>query len=211
MKPGIVEVMERLRGRELTDEEAGRLLHMQNLLGIDTNDALWVVMVALEHYQQLYEAMPRRIAAAGEMAVKQVKETADAVAAAAAASAQDDLSRELARSVKEVASQTARKQQWQWVAAGLTVAAVSTASAGWMGFARGHEAGLALGYQEARNESAAAAWGATPDGRLAYRMANVGSLQQVARCTQPGWQVSDGVCFPKPAGDGNLYGWRLPK
>ena len=55
MKPGIVEVMESVRGRELTDAEASRLLHMQGLLGIDNNDALWVVMLALEHYQQLYD------------------------------------------------------------------------------------------------------------------------------------------------------------
>ena len=46
MKPGIVEVMEQVRGRELTDEEANRLLHMQRLLGIDNNDALWAVMCA---------------------------------------------------------------------------------------------------------------------------------------------------------------------
>ena len=108
MKPGIVEVMESMRGRELTDAEANRLLHMQRLLGIDNNDALWLVMLALEHYQQLYEAMPPRIEAAGEVAVKRVKETADAVAAAAAATAQSELSGELARSVREVANQTAQ-------------------------------------------------------------------------------------------------------
>ena len=211
MKPGIVEVMESMRGRELTDAEANRLLHMQRLLGIDNNDALWVVMLALEHYQQLYEAMPPRIEAAGEVAVKRVKETADAVAAAAAATAQSELSGELARSVREVANQTARKQQWQWIAAGLIVSAVSTVCAGWMGFDKGKAAGVALGYQEARSEAAAASWGATPDGRLAYRMAEAGSLQQVARCTQPGWQASNGACYPKAAADGNLYGWKLPQ
>ncbi|WP_230607469.1 DUF6753 family protein [Xanthomonas euvesicatoria] len=210
MKPGIVEVMESMRGRELTDAEANRLLHMQRLLGIDNNDALWVVMLALEHYQQLYEAMPPRIEAAGEVAVKRVKETADAVAAAAAATAQSELSGELARSVREVASQTARKQQWQWVAIGLVVAAVSTICAGWVGFDKGKTAGVAIGYAEARSEAAAASWAATPDGRMAYRMAEVGSLQQVARCTQPGWQASNGACYPKAAADGNLYGWKLP-
>jgi len=211
MKPGIVEVMEQVRGRELTDEEANRLLHMQRLLGIDNNDALWVVMLALEHYQQLYEAMPPRIEAAGEVAVKRVKETADAVAAAAAATAQSELSGELARSVREVANQTARKQQWQWIAVGLVVSAVSTVCAGWIGFDKGKTAGVALGYAEARSEAAAASWGATPDGRLAYRMAEAGSLQQVARCTQPGWQASNGACYPKAATDGNLYGWKLPQ
>lgn len=211
MKPGIVEVMESMRGRELTEAEANRLLHMQRLLGIDNNDALWVVMLALEHYQQLYEEMPPRIEAAGEVAVKRVKETADVVAAAAAATAQSELSGELARSVREVANQTARKQQWQWITAGLIAAAVSTVCAGWIGFDKGTTAGVAIGYQEARSEAAAASWGASPDGRLAYRMAEAGSLQQVARCTQPGWQVSNGGCYPKAAPDGNLYGWKLPQ
>ena len=54
MKPGIIEVMESVRGRELTDAEANRLLHMQGLLGIENNDAIWVMMLAMEHYQQLY-------------------------------------------------------------------------------------------------------------------------------------------------------------
>ena len=152
MKPGIVEVMESMRGRELTDAEANRLLHMQGLLGIENNDAIWVMMLAMEHYQQLYEAMPPRIEAAGEVAVKRVKETADAVAAAAAATAQSELSGELARSVREVANQTARKQQWQWITVGLIVAAVSTVCAGWMGFDKGKTTGVALGYQEARSE-----------------------------------------------------------
>jgi len=211
VKPGIVEVMEHLRGRELTDEEARRLLHMQNLLGIADNDALWVVMVALEHYQQLYEAMPLRIEEAGKVAVKAVKETADAVATAAAETAKLELTGELAASVRQVANQTARKQQWQWIAAGLIVASVSTFVAGWIGFDKGKTAGVAIGYHEARNETAAASWGATPDGRLAYRLAQAGSLQQVARCSQPGWKVTNGACFPKPnAGDGNLYGWKLP-
>ena len=113
--------------------------------------------------------------------------------------------------MREVANQTARRQQWQWITAGLIVAAVSTVCAGWIGFDKGKTTGAALGYQEARSEAAAASWAATPDGRLAYRMAEAGSLQQVARCTQPGWQASKGVCFPKPAGDGNLYGWQLPQ
>lgn len=211
MKPGIVEVMECMRGRELTDAETNRLLHMQRLLGIENNDAIWVVMLALEHYQQLYEAMPPRIEAAGEAAVRLVKEAADSVATAAAATAQGELSGELAKTVREVANQTARKQQWQWVTAGLIAAAVSTVSAGWIAFDRGKTAGVAIGYHEARSEAAAASWAATPDGRLAYRMAEAGSLQQVARCTQPGWQVSNGVCFAKPASDGNIYGWNLPK
>lgn len=210
-KPDIVAIIEDIRGRELSDEEAERILRVQHILNIRDNDALWGVIVALEHYQRMYEDIPPRVEAAGRVAVALVRETADAVAAAAAETAKQDLASELASSVREVANQTARKQQWQWITAGLVAAAVSTVAAGWTGFSRGQESGVAEGYHQAHTEAAAATWGASPEGRLGYRMANVGSLQQVARCTQPGWQVSDGVCYPYAAGDGKIYGWKLPQ
>lgn len=210
-KHEIVAMIEEIRGRELGDEEAERILRVQNILNIKENDALWGVIVALELYQRLYEDIPPRVEAAGRVAVAVIKETADSVSAAAAWSAKSELASELAKSVREVANQTARKQQWQWIAAGLIAAAVSTVAAGWTGFSRGQESGVAEGYHQAHTEAAAATWGASPEGRLGYRMANVGSLQQVARCTQPGWQVSDGVCYPYAAGDGKIYGWKLPQ
>lgn len=209
-RPGIVEGLERIRGRALTTEEANRILGMQRLLNIQDNDALWTVLLALEHYQQLYEDMPPRIEAAGHVAVAAIKETADAVAAAAAESAKQELAGELAESVRDIANQTARKQQWHWITAGLIAASVCTVSAGCLGFARGKETGVAIGYAAAHSEATAAAWGASPDGRLAYRLTEVGSLQQLAHCSMPGWVMSNGVCFAKPAEDGTLYGWRLP-
>lgn len=209
-KPEIVSMLEEIRGRELSDEEAERILRVQNILNIKENDAIWGVIVALELYQRLYEDIPPQVEAAGRVAVALVRETADAVAAAAAETAKQELASELAASVREVANQTTRKQQWQWITAGLVAAAVSTVAAGWMGFSRGKESGIAIGYHESRNESAAASWGASPDGRLAYRMALAGSLQQVTRCTQPGWEVSHGVCYSHEASDGKIYGWKLP-
>lgn len=210
-KPEIVAMFEDIRGRELSEEEAERILRVQHILNIKENDALWAVIVALEHYQGLYQDIPPQVEAASRVAVAVIKETADSVAAAAAWSAKSELAGELAKSVREVANQTARKQQWQWITAGLVAAAVSTVAAGWTGFSRGQESGVAEGYHQAHTEAAAATWGASPEGRLGYRMANVGSLQQVARCTQPGWQVSDGVCYPYAAGDGKIYGWKLPQ
>lgn len=210
-KPDIVAIIEDIRGRELSDEEAERILRVQHILNIRDNDALWGVIVALEHYQRMYEDIPPQVEAAGRVAVALVRETADAVAAAAAETAKQDLASELASSVREVANQTARKQQWQWITAGLITAALTTLAAGWMGFSRGKESGVAIGYREARSESAAASWGASAGGRLAYRMEQAGSLQQVVRCTQPGWEVTNGICYPYAAGDGKIYGWKLPQ
>ena len=210
-KADIVGVIEGIRGRELSDEEAERILRVQHILNIRDNDALWAVIVALEHYQRMYEDIPPQVEAAGRVAVAVIKETADSVAAAAAWSAKSELASELASSVREISNQTARKQQWQWITAGLVAAAVSTVAAGWTGFSRGQESGVAVGYHQAHTEAAAATWGASADGRLAHRMAEAGSLQQVARCTQPGWEASKGVCYPREATDGKIYGWKLPQ
>ena len=210
-KPDIVAIIEDIRGRELSAEEAERILRVQHILNIRDNDALWGVIVALEHYQRMYEDIPPQVEAAGRVAVAVVRETADAIAAAAAETAKMELAGELATSVREVANQTARKQQWQWVTAGLIAAAMSTVAAGWTGFSRGQESGVAVGYHQAHTEAVAATWGASPGGRLAYRMEEAGSLQQVARCTQPGWEVSNGVCYPHQASDGKIYGWKLPQ
>lgn len=207
----VVKTFERLWNRKASEEEARRLHHIQNIIGIRSNDAIWALMLALEHYQQLYQQMPQKIEDAGRVAVNQIKDTAMIVAASAAVEAKQELAGELAKVVQDVADRSARKQHWQWIGVGLSCATMGIIGTGWTAFERGREAGVGIGYQEARTEGAAAAWGASPDGRLAFRMAQAGSLQYLARCSQPGWEVSNGVCFAKVGKDGNLYGWRVPR
>jgi len=74
----------------------------------------------------------------------------------------------------------------------------------------GLSAGYGAGYTEAKDEKAAAAWANTPEGRLAYRFAQSGELQRLARCNGKGWKVEKGVCYPMQNSDGNVYGWALP-
>lgn len=66
------------------------------------------------------------------------------------------------------------------------------------------------GYMATRNEAAAASWANTPEGQLAFQMAAAGSLPLLARCSEPGWKRSDGVCFPFATADGTVHGWQLP-
>lgn len=47
-------------------------------------------------------------------------------------------------------------------------------------------------------------------GRLAYRFAQSGELQQLARCSGKGWKVEKGACYPYPAPNEGTYGWGLP-
>jgi hypothetical protein len=53
---------ERLVGHKASDEQVRRLHQVKDALGLADNDALWLVLVALEHYDGLYRDYPARIA-----------------------------------------------------------------------------------------------------------------------------------------------------
>lgn len=209
-RPGIVAAFEAVWQREATPEEADRLRHVQAILGVKDNDAIMVLMIALEHYQGLYSAMPERIEEASRRAVREARETAQQLANTAAQLAHADLVDRLGNAVNQVATKAARMQQWKALAMAIGTAAITLLITGCLAFYQGKEAGFGQGYKVARHEAAAASWANTPEGQLAYRLALVGSLQQVAKCSEPGWKVSKGACLPYSAPDGNLHGWMIP-
>lgn len=196
--------------RKPTQEEVDRLVRVMNVLDVRENDAIMVLMIVLEFYNGLYSSMPGRIEVAAKTAVRETQETTRRVAATAAQLAHSDLVEQLGKAVNQVASDTAKKQQWKALAIGIGAASISLLITGWMAFDQGKEAGYGAAIKVARNESAAATWANTPEGQLAYRLALVGSLQQVARCSAPGWKVKNGACLPYPDADGSLHGWALP-
>ena len=196
--------------RTPTPDEVDRLNRVLNVLDVRENDAIMVLMIVLEFYLGLYSNMPGRIEAAAKTAVGDTKETTQRVAATAAQLAHSDLVEQLGKAVNQVASDAAKKQQWKALAVGIGAASISLLMTGWMAFDQGKEAGYGAAIKVARNESAAATWANTPEGQLAYRLALVGSLQQVARCNAPGWKVKNGACLPYTDADGSLHGWALP-
>jgi hypothetical protein len=89
-------------------------------------------------------------------------------------------------------------------------ATVCISMIGWWAHGRGQREGYAIGRDTAREkyETAAAmgSWANTPEGQLAYGLAKVGSLRELAMCSGHGWVEKDGVCYPS----GKAHGWRLP-
>jgi hypothetical protein len=63
MSPSLETSFDRLLGRQATEEERRRLYEIRDALGLAENDALWLVLIALEHYDALYREYPARIAA----------------------------------------------------------------------------------------------------------------------------------------------------
>lgn len=60
---------EKLLGRQPSEAEIAKLYRVKNALGIRDNDALWLVIMALESYDNLYSRYPERI-------VKQIEDAA---------------------------------------------------------------------------------------------------------------------------------------
>ena len=196
--------------RQPTAEEVGRLERVMDVLDVRENDAIMTLMVVLEFYLGLYSSVPGRIEAAAKAAVGETKETTEKIAATAAQLAHGDLVEQLGKAVNQVASDAAKKQQWKALGAGIAAAAISLLVTGWVCFDAGKEAGYGAAIKVARNETAAAAWANTPEGQLAYRLALAGSLQQVARCSAPGWKIRNGACLPQVDAEGTLHGWVMP-
>ncbi len=208
----------KLLGRQPSDTERQQLYRVRDALQLKNNDALWLVLMALQYYQDQYERFPKAIALAASETLAGFKETADSMILASAEATKADLAKAIARTAQEVANHTASKQMWQWAAGCLAVAFLAFGGFGWYlhstAYDAGYNSGYGFGYAEAKDEKAAAAWANTPEGKTAYRLAQAGSLGALIHCNQPGWKIEKGLCYPhsvtKKDGSAEVYGWRLP-
>ena len=159
------ESFNKLLGRQPSDAERQNLYRVRDALDIKSNDALWMVLMVLEHYQSLYEKIPEKIAQAAKDALAEFKIAADATvkasaeaAKASAEAAKADLAQAVASLAGEVAHTTSRKQMWKWAATCITIAFVSFGVFGWYMHKSGKDAAYqavyGAGYKEAKDEKA---------------------------------------------------------
>jgi len=203
----------KLLGRQPNDAERQQLYKVRDALGLKNNDAIWLVLMALQYYQDQYEIFPNLIAQAAKDTLVNFKSTADAMVKASAEAAKADLAKAVALAAHEVAHNTSAKQMWQWAGGCIAVAFLCVGLFGWYMHSSGHDggynSGYGVGYSEAKDEKAAAAWANTPEGKLAYRFAQSGELQRLARCQGKGWKIEKGVCYPYANVNEGTYGWSL--
>ena len=133
---------------------------------------------------------------------KTVRETALAEAQSAAAQTKKALAEAVRQAAVASAKRAAGAQLWKWVSIAATTATVAITITGWWQFARGERAGVATGWTSATkqcaNAAAVASWANTPEGQLAYRLAQAGSVRELATCSGRGWAAKDGTCFVQP-------------
>jgi hypothetical protein len=204
---------EKLLGRQPTDAERQELYRVRDALELKSNDALWLVLMALQHYQHQYERMPNAIAEASSDILAKFREASASTAREAAEEANADLAKAISTTAQQVANDTARKQKTRWIAIAVAVITITFTGGWWYAFNTGMAAGRWYGYEEAKNETAAASWANTPEGKLAYKLATAGegNIDVLAKCNRPGWIKRDGFCYVQISEDGKIYGWRLPK
>lgn len=207
------DIFSRLLGRQATDSERQQLYRVRDALEIKNNDALWLVLMALQHYQSMYEKFPPMIKATARDALIEFKLAADATANAAANRAKADLANAVAAAAKDVARYTAGRSMAQWIACCMLMSCIVLIGFGWFvhshARASGYDSGYAAAYEQAKDEKAAAAWANTPEGRKAWRLARAGDITSLVDCDRPGWYAKDGACFVDRAPDKMLYGWRV--
>lgn len=111
------------------------------------------------------------------------------------------------------ARQAAGAELLKWVSIAVSVVTLSLIAMGWWQFRRGDAEGTARGEHQAKKgcegATVAAAWVSSPEGRLAYELARVGSLRDLATCSGRGVTARDGWCVVQPE-HGRPFRWRLP-
>lgn len=199
-----------LLGRQPSDRERRNLYRVRDALKLKSNDAVWLLLMALEHYDTLFRRYPALMVAAAKEITKDVRETAAAQVRAAAAETTKALAHAVATAVTASAKKAAGAQMLKWAMGCFLAATGCISMIGWWAHGKGQREGYAIGYEAAReryeNGAAMASWANTPEGQLAYALAKAGNLRELATCSGHGWVEREGVCYPSS----KTHGWRLP-
>lgn len=198
-----------------SDKERMILYRVAHTLKLNPTDTHFSVMAALHYYLQLYQMIPDRINTTAKETLQNFKDTAEAQAIASAERVKAELVKAVVAATTEVAAATSRKQMLQWAGVCLTVAFLGVGLFGWYmhssGLNEGYQNGRGAGYAETKDEKAAASWANTPEGQLAFQLAEAGSITALATCDENrGWKLEKNICHPQHIKDG-IYGWKIKK
>jgi len=198
--------------RQPTDGDRQRLYRARDALNIKPTDAVWRLLMVLEHYQTMYEKIPHQIADAARNATETIRVTAEAQAKAAREETKKGLMKAVTEAVQATAKQFARAEHFKWVSAAVSIVAITVLAAGWGENRRGQAQGFAAGESSAKAECAYATkvstWALTPDGVRAYELERLGSLHDLVSCSGRGLDRKGEWCVAQPE-RGKSYRWRI--
>lgn len=115
---------EKLLDRKASEEEIKHLYHVKNALGIRDNDALWLILMALESYNTLYKRYPAMLAAEFAKMVEKQQEHLEVVADAETKKYLSKLTDSVVGTAKHIAGKQSDAMlllSWGWFFVALTV------------------------------------------------------------------------------------------
>ena len=118
---GAITAFEKLLGRESKPAEREQLYRVKEALGLRDNDALWLVLFALQYYDSLYRQFPKAIGQEAARVLGETRTAADASMRASLEQAKADLTRSMAIAAEGIARKAARRQRVQWAIAGMAL------------------------------------------------------------------------------------------
>jgi hypothetical protein len=105
-------------GRPASEAERERLYRIRDALEVHDNDALWTIVMALEHYDSLYRRYPEQLATETTRAIEGARQAFADAATSEAAKVHGVLARQVARTSAELAKKLAERPVGvPWIAA----------------------------------------------------------------------------------------------
>ena len=154
---------EKLFGQTLTDEARQRLYRFKNALRLGDNDALWLLLMALEYPVTFYEKLPAQMQQASTDILKDFRATADTISRASAEAAKADLADAVTTTAHKVADSVAVKKKLQWTVGAIAALVVF----GCVTLFLGYHAGVGAAFKDVTDVQSATRWEST--GGMLYR------------------------------------------
>jgi hypothetical protein len=203
----------RLLGHQPTDKEKQALYRVRDALKLKATDAVWLLLMVLQHYETLYERVPERIADAARNATKTVRATAEAQVAAA----REETRRAMVDSVRDgalqIAEEVASTERLKWVSIGFALGLIALLVVAVWQHGQGETQGRAVGEAEAKRScdyaTKMASWANTPSGQRAFELEKVGSLHDLVNCAGRGLERRGEWCVVQMDRGRPSYRWRV--
>lgn len=217
----INQAMKLIGGVEPTLQQVQRVQAIAHSLGFQPNDPMMPILIALDTYHGAFNALPAKAqASANECAAAAAQQSKQAIDRAIALAIQD-FSPQVGAAINRVADEVAGRDKVKLIAAAVSISVLVLGLFGWLthstGYASGYDGGKVEAYAQAGKEADRAAWGNTAQGRLAFELAEAGSIENLARCTGEGWKLDrkKGNCVPqsytRPDGRKYVKSWKVGK
>ncbi len=124
---------EQLLERELSPEDKVRLLRIKDILGIDNNDALWDLLIAMDYQRIYYEELPKKI----EQSTASILENISLAAKHEVALAQASLAESVVKQAKKLSTKEHIQKWLLWGSIALVLTIIYGSIMLWAGYGLG--------------------------------------------------------------------------